>query len=167
MTLSYNDRLDRATAILTTPNQVPPVANPLAASIEDGERILTDLRAASTRLQQAIQAERQAYGSLREMQEMYDGAEAEYVTEAVVEAATAKSGPLGGIPVSSDGYKSAMLKLKVGLRADLLVDMWTDLDTRRLQYEQAQIERSRAETEFSALKAAAMLKAAILQAAAL
>lgn len=142
-------------------------ANPLADSIADAERILSDLRAAADRLQTAIADERDAYGRLQDMREMYDGAEAEYMAEYAVDAATAKSGPLAGIPVSSDGYKFAVTSLRAKLRADLLADMWQDLDARRLQYEQAQSERQQAEADFSALKAMAALKTAVLQASTL
>ena len=151
----------------TNPYDGATIANPLADTIADGERIIDQLRDASDRLQQAIRDERQTYGSLQEMRDLYDGAEAETIAESVVEAASAKTGPLGGIPVSGDGYKYAMTALKTKLRNGLLNDMYEDLDARRLQYEQAQIERQQAEVQFSGLKHVADLMTAILRAAAL
>lgn len=140
------------------------VANPLTESIADAERIINDLAAASKWLQQAIQEEREAYGRLKDMQDAYDGAEAEYMAEYAVEAATAKSGPLAGIPVSSEGYKFAVASLKTKLRNGELADMWQDLDACRLQHEQANIERQQAETEFNTQRKLAELKAMILRA---
>ena len=151
----------------TNPYDGATIANPLADTIADGKRIIDQLRDASDRLQQAIRDERQTYGSLQEMRDLYDGAEAEYLTEAVVEAASAKTGPLGGIATTSKAYDIALTNVKTKLRAGLLADMWADLDTRRLQYETAQIERQQAEVQFSGLKHVADLMTAILRAAAL
>ena len=140
------------------------VANPLTESIADAERIINDLAAASKWLQQAIQEEREAYGRLKDVQDTYDGAEAEYMAEYAVEAATAKSGPLAGIPVSSEGYKFTVASLKTKLRHGDLADMWQDLDACRLQHERAGVERQQAETEFNTQRKLAELKAMILRA---
>ena len=48
----------------------PTVANPLAETIADGERIITAMMQASSRLQDAIRNEREAYGRLTDMREM-------------------------------------------------------------------------------------------------
>ena len=86
------------------------------------------------------------------------------MAEYAVEAATAKSGPLAGIPVSSEGYKFAVASLKTKLRHGELADMWQDFDACRLQHEQANIERQQAETEFNTQRKLAELKAMILRA---
>ena len=139
------------------------VINPLSATIQEGETIITQVMTAAERLQFAIRRETETYMALRNEQETYDLAEGESLSE-VFALAALKEGPLAGIAKTSKEYDIALASLRGKLRGTLFY-LWERLDDARNAHERAKGERAQAETEFAAMRRVAELKTAILRAA--
>lgn len=139
------------------------VVNPLSKTIEESETIIQQLQMVSEELENAINEERENHGFYRDALDAYEVAETEELYEVVI-MAQAKEGPLGGIPVSGEGYKIALTHLKNNLRKGMLEHLWKDVDRYRRGYEIAQIELEQAQTRFKALCKVTELKANVLRA---
>lgn len=140
------------------------VMNPLATTIREGETIIEQLQIVSEELENGIAQEREAHGRYRDALETYEMAEIEELYDAVI-LAQQKEGPLGGIPVSGEGHKIALTKIKNDLRKGKLASLWQIADRYRRAYEMAQANLEQTQTRFAALRKVAELKANVLRAA--
>lgn len=139
------------------------IANPLATTINESENIISQLQAFSEELENSIAQERETHSRYRDALETYEMAETEELYDVVI-MAQQKEGPLGGIPVSGEGYKIALTHLKNNLRKGMLEHLWKDVDRYRRGYEMAQIELEQAQTKFKGLCKITELKANVLRA---
>lgn len=140
------------------------VMNPLANTIRESETIIEQLQMVSEELENSIAQEREAHGRYRDALDTYEMAEIEELYEVVI-LAQQKEGPLGGIPVSGEGYKIALTHLKNNLRKGKLASLWQIADRYRRGYEMAQANLEQTQTRFKALCKVVELKANVLRAA--
>lgn len=129
--------------------------------VQDAEIFTDNLREATERLMEAIEAERIAANRLRDAEQDYDSAEAEGLFTAIMQA-QAKEGPLAGIASTSKAYSIALDNLRVEIRTRALPHVWENVVKARAAHDEATISLKRAEAEMSYLKKAADLKTAVL-----
>lgn len=139
------------------------ISNPLQATIDDAERIIAQLNEVSEVLEEAIANERLWHGHYHDALSNYEMAETEKLSDVVI-LATAKEGPLGGIPVSGKGYDIALNGLRIQMRRGELKDLWQTVDRLKKSYEMAQVELEQTQTRFKALLRIAELKTNVLRA---
>lgn len=142
------------------------VINPLAETVRQAEQIIADLDGASDELQTCIADERTWFSRMKEAESTYESLEIEITSEAII-AAQIKEGPLANIATTSKAYDIALLRVKVDARNGALAQQWRSYNQIKRSYEAAQIDLSRAETRFVALRKIAELKTQILRASAI
>lgn len=137
--------------------------NPLAKTIEESESLIAQMQQACDNLETAIVDERTWQSRYKDAQDSYEMAEYEELAEVII-LAQQKAGPLGGIPVSGDGYKIVLFNLKSQLKRGKLAQTWQAAERTRRNYEMAQIDLAQAETRFNSLRKVIDIKTQILRA---
>lgn len=139
------------------------IRNPLQSTIDDAERIISQLHEVSEVLEEAIANERLWYGHYHDALSNYEMAESEKLADIII-LASVKEGPLAGIPVSGKGYDIVLTDIKNGMRRGELADLWQSVDRLKKSYEMAQIELEQTQARFKALLRVAELKNNVLRA---
>lgn len=137
--------------------------NHFQSLIDQCDELLTRLDATAEELAAAISSDISFKRQLREAEETLSQREAEYITEAVMQAQQ-KQGPLAGIATTSPAFKAACEKLVANAYQNGISQHYRQVIGLRAQADDAQARREILGTRFSAMKHAADLRTAMLNA---
>lgn len=131
--------------------------------LNEADRTIAALIEADAELAGALVDDNMARRQLREAEQALSLAEAEIICEASIQA-KAKEGPLAGLAVSGDGYKTAQQLLLAQAHRGNLQRLAGRAQERQIAAEDAKVSLERAQARFSAIRHACVLLNGMLNA---
>ncbi len=131
--------------------------------ITEAIAVAQTLSTLTQRLNDAFAVEVTLNRELSRKKKALEQAESEYVTEAVIQAQKAKTGPLAGIALTSPAFKDAREVVIAHARKNGLKTLAGYLQTLEIQTDDALIARQQIENSWHAARTAANIYEAILQ----